>query len=228
MTMRAKRLLLNGFDVAARAGRLAERILAPASCAFCGEELQPRAPPVCRACYADMPWVTPAFHLAPFARAVAPLAYAFPIDAAIKRFKFRRKLYYAPAFGCLLDSAADELAGDIDGLLPMPLHWRRQAARGFNQASAISDRLRRTADLPIVKGVRRCRATPYQSGLTARQRKRNVKKAFGVKRRLNFRHILVVDDVITTGETSRELGRMLLDAGVEKVSVIAIARAEAG
>lgn len=226
--MTGKRMIVAGLDVAARAGRLVERILVPASCVFCGDELRSGARPVCAACYGDLPWISPAFHLAPFVTALAPLAYAFPVDAAIRRYKFQRKLFYAPALACLLDTAIGELPEDIDALLPMPLHWRRQAIRGFNQAAEISVRLRKTMSLSVVKGVRRTRPTPYQSGLDARQRRSNVRHAFRVNHALDYRHVLVVDDVITTGETCRELARVLLDAGVCRVSVLAIARAEAG
>lgn len=221
-----KRMLLAGLDAAASAGRLVESVLVPASCVFCGGDLRPGTRPVCAGCYGDLPWLRPAFHLPPFVTALAPLAYAFPVDAAIRRLKFRRKLFYAPALACLLDAAATELPEDIDALLPMPLHWRRQAVRGFNQAAEISTGLKKTMRLPIVKGVQRIRPTPYQSGLSARQRRRNVKQAFRAKHELEYRHVLVVDDVITTGETCRELARVLLDAGVSRVSALAIARAE--
>jgi ComF family protein len=223
-----RRLLLESLNLAARTGRLVEHILVPNSCVFCGDNLPPAARPVCAGCHADLPWVQPRFHLAPFTMALAPLAYAFPVDAAIKRFKFQRKLFYAPAFCGLLDTVVDELPDDIDGFLPMPLHWRRQALRGFNQAAEISRRIGRIPGLACVRGVRRIRATPYQSGLTAPQRRRNLRNAFRAEQAPGCRHVLVVDDVITTGETCRQLARVLLDAGVERVSALAIARAERG
>lgn len=197
----------------------------PNGCTFCGAELPPGRPPVCSGCHVDLPWVSPRFNLEPFTAAMAPLEYAFPIDAAIKRLKFNRKLSYAPAFAHLMKTALPGAPGDIDALLPVPLHWRRQAVRGFNQAMEISRGIRSATGLPLVAGVRRARHTPYQSGLTASQRRRNVLSAFVLDRRIEHRHVLIIDDVITTGETCRALAAALLPAGVDKVSVLAIARA---
>lgn len=175
-----------------------------------------------------MPWIRPRFHLEPFTVALAPLGYSFPIDAAIKRFKFQRKLFYGPAFRDLLGTAIRELPDDVDALLPMPLHWRRLAVRGFNQADEISGGIRNTMDLPVVTNVRRVRHTPYQSGLSAPQRRRNLKFAFRASGAIEYRHVLIIDDVITTGETCRRLASILLDAGVQRVSALAIARVVQG
>ena len=226
--MRTAGLYASGLELFARLGRCIESIAAPNSCAFCGADLALDEAPVCDGCHRDMPWIRARFHLEPFELAAAPLEYAFPVDAAIKRLKFNRKLFYAPAFGHLLRAALADMPDDIDAMLPMPLHWRRQAARGFNQALEISRGIRRVMALPLVDGVRRCRHTPYQSGLTAPQRKRNIRQAFRIERPLAFRHVLLVDDVITTGESCRELARVVIDAGVEKVSVLAIARVTTG
>jgi ComF family protein len=190
-------------------------------CAFCG---QAQSRPVCLPCRDELPWVTPIFELGPFETAIAPLAYAFPVDAAVKRLKFRRRLFYATAFGALLQEAASSLPGDIDALLPMPLHWRRQARRGFNQAAEIARRVRALTGLPVVSNVIRRRHTPYQSGLTAAQRQRNLRQAFRVRGSISRKHVLVVDDVITTGASCRQLAKVLFEAGVPAVSVLAIAR----
>ena len=189
-------------------------------CVFCGQAPQL----VCTPCRDDLPWLDPAFELEPFETAIAPLAYAFPVDAAIKRLKFQRRLSYANAFALLVQEATDRLPGDIDALLPMPLHWRRQLLRGFNQAVEITRGIRKSTALPIVNNVIRRRHTPYQSGLTAAQRRRNLSSAFHVRGSIGCQHILIVDDVITTGATCRQLADVLLEAGVSAVSVLAIAR----
>jgi predicted amidophosphoribosyltransferase len=108
----------------------------------------------------------------PFAGAAAPLAYEFPVDAAIRLFKFHRKLHYASAFGELLCAAAADLPADIDALLPVPLHWLRHGIRGFNQAAEICRPLQKASGLPVLRNVSRIRRTPYQSGLGARERGR--------------------------------------------------------
>lgn len=170
----------------------------------------------CAACQARRP---------PFAASVAPLLYEFPVDAGLKALKFGRRLYYAAAFAELLSIEFARLATDIDALLPVPLHWRRQALRGFNQATELCRPLARAHGLPMLSGVTRHRATAFQSGLEAASRQRNLRKAFTVKKPPAARHVLIVDDVVTTGATTRQLGRVLLRAGVKKVSVLAVARA---
>ena len=113
----------------------------------------------------------------------------------------------------------------FDAMVPVPLNRWRNAVRGFNQAQELARRLRHGTGLPIRSCVRRVRRTQTQSGLNAAERRMNIKGAFRVTRPPRCRHALIVDDVMTTGETCRELTVTLLDAGVEKVSVLTIARA---
>jgi len=155
----------------------------------------------------------------------APLLYEFPVDAGLKALKFGRRLHYAPAFGGLLVEEMRRFPGDIDALLPVPLHWQRQAFRGFNQALELCRPVAGQCGLPIMTGVARRRATPFQSGLAAAQRRKNLRQAFVVRKTPQFRHVLIVDDVVTTGETTRQLAMALIRRGVKKVSVLAVARA---
>jgi ComF family protein len=229
-------------------GRSVERAVLPAACVFCGAKRALRQKAICDDCYVELPWIDNAcarcanpvatrlpdgvycaacqLNPPPFIAAIAPLTYTFPVDAAIKAMKFRRKLFYVPAFAHILTNAAQQMPADIDGVLPVPLHWRRHAMRGFNQAAEMSKRLQRDAHLQLVRNVIRRRATSYQSGLAAAHRRRNLEAAFLVRGTLDARHVLIVDDVITTGETCRQLAQVLLDAGVNKVSVLAVARAQ--
>ncbi len=219
----------------------------PKRCVFCGVDCEREERFVCVGCADDLPRIghacprcaqavssplRPSVSCAecqirppPFVAARAPFSYEFPVDAAIKALKFRHKLFYVPAFGALLENAFTELPTDIDALLPVPLHWRRHAVRGFNQARELCKALRKATGLPILDAVVRSRPTPYQSGLDAKQRRRNLRWVFDVRATIHATHVLIVDDVITTGETCRELARVLLRAGVAKVSVLAIARA---
>jgi ComF family protein len=114
---------------------------------------------------------------------------------------------------------------DIDALLPMPLHWRRQAMRGFNQAFELSRVLQRRSGLPLLRSIRRVRATAFQSGLAAADRRHNLRNAFRAREAVTAKHVLIVDDVITTGETCARLAAVLIAAGAKKVSALAVARA---
>lgn len=202
-------------------GRLADAAM-PNACVFCGASRQPVDAPLCAACHDELPWVRPA----PVpSRLHAPLAYSFPIDAAIKALKFRRRLEYAPALGALLVEAVEALESDVDGILPVPLHWRRQAWRGFNQAAELCRLLVQHLGAPLIRNVFRRRPTAYQSGLSAAQRRRNLRGAFAVRGRVKAGHVLVVDDVVTTGATCAQLAATVRRAGARTVSVLAVARA---
>ncbi len=113
-----------------------------------------------------------------------------------------------------------------DVLLPVPLHRRRLAARGFNQAGEIARTLGKSLDVPVAHGMlRRVRATPAQRGLDRKARRANLKNAFAARRHLTGLHIGIVDDVITTASTTDAVARTAARAGAVRVSVYALARA---
>lgn len=219
----------------------------PLRCVFCGTRSVGGEGRICAGCRADLPWIANACarcaepiahrfpkgvycaacqeHPPPFTATVVPLRYEFPVDVALKALKFGRRLHYAPAFAELLDAAMQQRCLHVDAVLPVPLHWRRQAFRGFNQAMELCKPLAKSYALPVISSVVRCRATPFQSGLAANDRSRNLQGAFLVPKPLAALHVLIVDDVVTTGATTRQLSEVLLDSGVRKVSVLAVARA---
>lgn len=201
--------------------------LAPRSCVFCGEPGEGSERSICAGCFADLPWIETPVSPTPgiFVASIAMLHYSFPIDVAIKALKFRRKLFYAPAFAEILCAAKPLLPPDIDAVLPVPLHWRRKAMRGFNQATEFARPTAKSLGVPLVRNVRRQRATPFQSGLDAAERARNLQSAFVITRPGPCTHVLIIDDVVTTGATARALAKLLLSSGVTKVSVLAVARA---
>ena len=235
------------WQLACASARAVEFAVTPKCCVFCGTARRHYEPAICAGCEGDLPWIReqcpgcarslttrPAAGVrcaecqerpTPFDVAAAPLAYEFPVDAAIRLFKFQRKLHYATAFGELLCKAAANLSSDIDALLPVPLHWTRHGVRGFNQAAEICRPLRKSSGLPVLRNAVRIRRTPYQSGLGARERRRNLSGAFAVRGTVGAQHVLLIDDVITTGETCALLARELLAHGARRVSVLAIARA---
>jgi ComF family protein len=161
----------------------------------------------------------------PFAVARAPLRYDFPVDSALKALKFRHQLHYAPAFAELLAGELLLHFDDADALAPVPLHPLRHALRGFNQAVELCRPLGRMSGLPIAGNLRRIRRTQAQSGLSGEARRRNLKNAFAVIGPLRCRRPVIVDDVMTTGETCRQLAQALIDAGAESVRVLTVARA---
>lgn len=227
--------------------RAAEAVLDgvfPRVCGLCGSATPGKT--ICAGCMRDLPWIefrcprcaTPVPSAAArtpcancqrrpplFTQIYAPLHYEFPVDAVIKALKFRRRLDLAPMLADLLLPWLIPRASRFDGLVPVPLHRWRNARRGFNQAEELARRLRRETGLPLLHGVRRVRRTESQRGLSARERRRNVRAAFSASSRHAWRHPLIVDDVVTTGETCGEIARVLLAAGAERVSVLSVARA---
>jgi ComF family protein len=122
------------------------------------------------------------------------------------------------------DHGADVIGG-ADIAVPVPLHRRRARERGFNQA----DDLARATGLPVVRALRRVRATPSQTDLPAARRYANVRDAFALRRGIDVRglRILIVDDVCTTGATIEACARVLRQGGAAQVSALTAARVEA-
>jgi ComF family protein len=206
--------------------RRLDQALMPSRCVFCGSRCRGYEAAVCDACIEDLPWrkslVT--IEQPPLEISVVPFEYSFPIDAALKALKFRRRLDYVPALAELLWRVSASLPDDIDALLPVPLHWRRHATRGFNQATELSELLQKRSRLPLLSNFVRTRFTPFQSGLERGARGRNMTQAFAVRGRCDAQHVLIIDDVITTGATVCELARVVIAAGATRVSVLAVAR----
>lgn len=198
-------------------------------CRHCAEEL-PRLGPACQACALPLPTGAPycgrcARGRLPVIRSHCLFEYQAPIDQLITRFKFRADLTVGQYLGRWL---AQELriADMPDAIVPVPLHRRRLRQRGFNQALELIKPLATARGIPIrLDVVERRIDTPDQIGLSALQRRRNMRQAFACTSQALPRHIALFDDVITTGATVLTLARCLRAAGVERVDVWALARA---
>ncbi len=115
---------------------------------------------------------------------------------------------------------------DLDGVIPVPLHWTRRWSREFNQSLFLAREAARVLPLPLMDGVvKRVRATPHQTGLTARERRRNLKGAFRVEKDVKGLRLLLVDDVATTLSTASEVAGELVKAGAREVHLLVLARA---
>ena len=147
------------------------------------------------------------------------------MDAAIKALKFERKLHFAPALASLLLPVLMPELDRFDALVPVPLFRWRRAMRGYNQAHELAKFLRVTTGLPISQCALRARKTEPQSGLDAATRRRNMNGVFQLQHAPECTRPLIVDDVMTTGETCRALASVLIAGGVERVGVLTIAHA---
>lgn len=192
----------------------------PAVCPTCA--LPSPSGAVCGACIAHPP---------PFERTHAVWRYTFPLDRLVLALKFHARLSIAPFLaGRLAARFRESRTGNAPDLvvLPMPLHRKRLAERGFNQSVEIARPLARLLGCRLqVGGVTRTRSTVSQTELDLRDRRRNVRGAFRCDIDLAGLRVAVVDDVMTTGATLDELARVLKRAGAAEVVNLVVARAYA-
>jgi len=156
--------------------------------------------------------------------------YEDSIIGLVHQLKFSEKITYARSIGELLLSAYDSepsLNNEVpDCLLPVPLHSSRLRQRGFNQSIEIARVLSKKRGIPVENdAIIRQRSTDSQTGLNAKQRQSNIRGAFKMVRKIHSSHVLIIDDVVTTGSTVNELARILKRNNIERVGVLSIARA---
>jgi len=161
-----------------------------------------------------------------FDQCLAPFRYEGRIRELIARFKFRGDLATGRLLSTLLGNfLAEADLGGVEALIPVPLHPSRLHERGYNQALELARPLVRRLGVTLLPlACRRARATPPQSGLDQRERRRNLRGAFETTSPINARHLVVLDDVMTTGTTVGELAKVLKRAGAQRVDVWALAR----
>ena len=152
-------------------------------------------------------------------------SYEGALRKLIHLFKFDGVQTLARVFGCWMAIALPR-EEQFDLIVPMPLHWVRRWQRRYNQAGLLAREISRRWNVPMKNAVRRRRATAPQAGLTNSKRRLNVSGAFTAKQRLDGLHVLLVDDVLTTGATAAACARALKRAGARKVTVLALARTD--
>ncbi len=211
-------------------------------CMVCGEPGQDDRD-LCRACHAALPWQGPAClrcalplpslgtcgaclqHPPPLTETHSAFDYAFPLDRLLPRLKFHRDF----ASGRVLTQAMAERCANLtqpDALLPLPLHCGRLRRRGYDQALELTRPLALALDLRLLDGaLKRVKSTCAQSSLDAEARQRNMRGAFHVVAGAPLpAHVVLVDDVMTTGATLHAAARVLLSAGVRRVDAWVCAR----
>jgi len=226
--------------------RAALDFLLPPRCVLCGGPCG--ATCICAGCRKDLPWQGPHCRRCglplgsardeicgacirkppPFARTVSPLLYDFPADRLVQAFKYQRQLPAGRVLGRLLCEAVAQIDAALpDTLIPVPLHPWRMLTRGFNQATDMAVYAGRAFEVQVLTSeLRRRRNTPAQSGLSRKERRRNLHGAFDWRGGMKpGRHVALVDDVMTTGSTLIECARVLKRAGAKRVDVWVAARA---
>ena len=196
----------------------------PPRCAFCGKLLETPGD-VCPDCEAALPLRPAGEVLRTVGKHNYPCAvsayYARPVSTGIKALKFGKKSWRAKTFArYIAQTAAEELSGQFDAVTYVPVSWRRNFQRGFDQARLLAEAAAGIWDAEAEPTLRKVHHNRAQSSITSRtQRAENVKGAYIVPRpdRVRGRRFLLIDDVCTTGSTISAAADALMAAGAASV-----------
>lgn len=234
--------------------KLAELIFFPSFCELCSSLLEfPEERLICRSCWED---IRPCYssyclccgsffegsvepHLCinclerrpPFSYHRSCGKYRGKLKDLILLYKYRRFQILGKDlahFGYRALGGEEKLWWEVDAIIPIPLHPKREKQRGFNQAQVIAKELARLKGVELMEGrLVKIRNVPPQTFLEVGEREKNVSGAFSVKKgeEIKSKVLLLVDDVYTTGSTIRECSSVLRDAGAKEVRALTIAQA---
>jgi len=156
----------------------------------------------------------------------AAVLFAHPVSKLIHNLKYNGAFALAKPLAQIMADAWSTWHMPVDLVLPIPLHAERQRKRGYNQSALLTREFCRLVTLPYANdGLQRTRFTTPQVGLTAVERLKNVQDAFVAKVDVVGKHILLIDDVCTTGATMAAAANALFTAGADTVSGYCVARA---
>lgn len=219
-------------------------LLFPRQCQACGEPLVRNERVICTSCLLDIP--TTGYHLKRdnpleqsfYGRCYIEKAAAWTYyrqggkaQTLVHQLKYRGVKPIGPFLGSLYGNIIrnTDFSRDLDCIIPVPLHHAKKLKRGFNQSSLIAEGLAEALDLPVCHGqLKRIRSSGTQTNRHRYDRWKNVEGIFSVTRpdELKDKHILLVDDVITTGSTIEACASVLLQISGVKLTVAALATAE--
>lgn len=214
-------------------------LIYPPQCLICEDRLDHASQQICQECLEKFKLIgKPHSEFSVSGEVYISHAWAlFEFDEAfqdlIHHLKYSRR---RKPVEVLLDHYESEILSqlpknEIDMVISIPLHPRKLRERGYNQVDDFSDWLVDKLDAESGNHhVRRDKYTRSQTKLTAEERMENVSEAFGVNKReaLTGKHILLVDDVLTTGATSNALAHILCRAGAEKIDLITLSTPQFG
>ena len=232
-------------------GQLSEYILNmvyPRRCALCHEIVMPKGQLVCPSCYTKTEVIREpkckccgkeliaeeqeyCFDCSKrentwFEQGVALWHYSDTMRTSIAKFKYHARREYADFYAQEFVKEYADYMGmlELDGIIPIPVHWTRYIQRGYNQAEVFGRELAKYLRVPMDRNVViRKKDTRPMKELNDIERENNLRNAFQIARNIvKYKKILLVDDIYTTGSTADEVSRVLLEAGVEKIYFLSI------
>ncbi|OGU70847.1 MAG: hypothetical protein A2V93_03110 [Ignavibacteria bacterium RBG_16_34_14] len=217
--------------------------LLPRFCASCSQKLLADEIVVCPGCLSKIKFAEDERIKSEFARKFSSgniisdfiSLYVFEKDKELQHIihslKYNKRFTTGKFLGRILaENLKQKIAGwKIDYIIPVPLHHLKKAERGYNQSFYIAKGLGKGLNIPVADGfIKRKKFTESQTTMNLKERQEYIEGAFKAKRNLNLKekNILLVDDVITTGSTVLECGKVLLKAGANKIYAVSVAIAD--
>lgn len=186
-------------------------------CKKCGKELEDERKEYCGDCSVKKHY---------FKTGIAAFKYNGMISKSIYKFKYHNRRSYAAFYGDAISNVYenDILRWNADVIIPVPIHYKRRVKRGYNQAELVARELGDKLNISVdEKYLFRVANTKPMKELDKTDRKKNVEKAFKIYRNVvEYKKIILVDDIYTTGSTLDACAKVLLEAGAREVFFISL------
>lgn len=187
------------------------------NCKKCGKPLLREEQEYCYDCNRQEP---------SFTRAKGLFLYEDPLKESLMGLKFRERKEYGIFLGRLMGLYGADFIRQVHPqvIFPVPIHRKKKSVRGYNQAEILAREISRGFSIPLRTDlVLRKKSTKAQKELSRKERKKNMERAFVVKKEAGmYRDILLVDDIYTTGSTANAIAGKLKAVGVKNVYVLTL------
>ena len=203
-------------------------LLYPTKCAFCHKLTG--GDKICKSCRTALPLTPKGAQVQKFpfiSACVSPLYYTGDVRESLLRYKFGSLSAYAEVYASFMAKCIDENQFSCDIITWVPLSRKRLRKRGYDQARLLAEELSRISGIGCCRLLKKTRNNPAQSGTgSAEKRRANVSGVYRAAdgEKIKGKSILLVDDIVTTGATLSECGRVLMSAGAREVKAVTVAR----
>jgi len=151
--------------------------------------------------------------------------HKMPVSSSIYAFKYKNRRVYGEVYGREMAKMFRKIIRlwEIDVIVPVPLHRKKQKKRGYNQAEILAKEIGFRVGIPVdTTLIKRKKNTVPQKEFTRKERKKNLKNAFEVTGKVEGKRVLIIDDIYTTGSTIDSISILLKKAGAEKTYFLTI------